>query len=569
MAEEQIEYKFGQLVEYKCACGVSKIMKYRRHRFIDWKCHHCAMVEGHKQGKFKINPVKMTDEVRAKIGAKASANWNDQEYREKWKQTRNTTRDTRSASSKAIWSDSDRLQQLSEKLVDIWKREDYRQIKTAQSQELWQNEEYKAKQKAGYTDKVRYKISDRARELWSDHEFRSMMISIFNSEQYRNNLITALSCPEYKDLQSRLNIERWKDEDFRRRMIEIFGSDEHRSKMVIINNEILSRPEVRWKLSNSSIKCWQNPEYRKRLAVARANQPRISSLQVQLYKYLDDLGVGYYKEGVETVIGYYAFDCLIPGTPKGILIECQGDYWHSLPKAVRNDKSKFTYIDRYFPQYEVMYLWEHEFYTKDRVLDRLKLKLGIGIETQDFQFSDIVIREPNSAELKTFLDSYHYIGKGRGGITFGAYLDDKLIACVVYSPPLRQNTASQFCLNDNEVRELSRFCIHPAYHKKNFATWFIAKTLSALQCMAVIAYSDKTVGHLGTIYKASNFQFHHTVSPDYWYVDESGYVMHKRTLYGKAKQMRMIESEYADKYAYRKIYGGEKLCFIKWLRDKR
>jgi hypothetical protein len=78
----------------------------------------------------------------------------------------------------------------------------------------------------------------------------------------------------------------------------------------------------------------------------------------------------------------------------------------------------------------------------------------------------------------------------------------------------------------------------------------------------VIAYADTTVGHTGTIYKSANFELHHEVAPDYWYVDDDGYVMHKKTLYGKARNLNMSESEFASAKGYFKKWGGKKLCFV-------
>jgi len=83
----------------------------------------------------------------------------------------------------------------------------------------------------------------------------------------------------------------------------------------------------------------------------------------------------------------------------------------------------------------------------------------------------------------------------------------------------------------NKVRELSRLCIHPSYHRKNFASWLISRAIKSIDADLIIAYADTTVGHSGTVYKAANFKFHHEVPPDYWYVDQDGYVMHKKTLY--------------------------------------
>jgi hypothetical protein len=78
----------------------------------------------------------------------------------------------------------------------------------------------------------------------------------------------------------------------------------------------------------------------------------------------------------------------------------------------------------------------------------------------------------------------------------------------------------------------------------------------------IIAYADTTVGHTGAVYKASNFKFSHDVKPDYWYVDKDGYVMHKRTLYGRASKMSMTEKDFALKFNYFKKYGGPKKCYV-------
>ena len=337
------------------------------------------------------------------------------------------------------------------------------------------------------------------------------------------------------------------------------NSVEHKTKLATAAKSQWKSKKYRDKMEA----VYESEQFREKMAKARAAQSgHISSIQSMLYSYLDELGVGYHKESERTRIGYYVFDCLVVNGDKKILVECQGDYWHSLASAERNDKGKFTYISRYFPEYEIMYIWEHEFYCKDRVLDRLKLKLGINIETKEFEFSDLTITEINSTETKIFLDLYHYLGKDRGGKAIGVFRGDLLVAAIVFSPPLRQNTAGQFDLIDGEVRELSRLCIHPSYHKKNFASWFIKRALKQIQCKLVVAYADTTVGHDGGIYKASNFKLHHTVPADYWYVDTSGYVMHKRTLYGRAVKQKMTEAEFAETKGYIRKYGGEKLCFV-------
>jgi len=445
---------------------------------------------------------------------------------------------------------------------------EYREQKRSESAERWSDADFRAKMTTHEMIEARRRNSSiAAKNLWAQPEYRAKLIG-----KLRERMIETWQRQDYRThmsaIQSGNTKSLWEDGAF----ADCFD-DAFKEKMAAINREILSRPEVLEKLTEAGRANWENDEYRQAviagnkarwqneehrelMAQIRSGQPRQSTQQQLLYQFLGDLGVTYYREGQETKIGYFVFDCLVEHQGLKILIECQGDYWHSLPGSASRDKAKFTYVDRYFPEYEVMYIWEHEFYTKDRVLDRLKLRLGLSVETVDFRFQDIQIKEVSAGEVKSFLDAYHYIGKGRGGKTYGAYLGDLLVACVVFSPPLRQNMGAF-----GEFRELSRCCIHPSYHRKNFASWFISRSLR-LVGGKVVAYADSTVGHTGAIYKASNFKLHHEVDPDYWYVDGDGFVMHKRTLYGRAVKMGMAESEFVAAYGYVKKFGGPKRCFV-------
>jgi len=540
----------------------------------------------------KIREFVKTDNYIAKQSEQSRLKWQREDYRHK------------QAAGAKRKNTIEFCQKISEIVSAYW-TEERKDNASVQAEELWEDVEYRAKtteaSKTAMQDpEVRQAISDRTREyfsdisnrqylsgvmlaLWADPEYRERMSSILSESSkrlwatpnYREKVVCAATAGirrlwDNQELSAHLRkacSERsralWADPDYRKitidalaeRMREVWADPEHRERMSSI-------------LSESSKRSWTNPKYRERMAKVRASQLGcVSSIQRQLYKYLTDLGVGFSEEGPETRIGYYVFDCLVPkcgSMGKSLLIECQGDYWHSLQRAQSNDRAKFTYVDRYFPDYEIMYVWEREFYAKDRVLDRLKLKLGLELNTIDFDFGSVELREVSGSDIRSFLDAYHYIGKGRGGKCLGAFLNNNLIACVVFSSPLRQNTAGQFDMGDGEVRELSRLCIHPSYHKKNFASWLIARSIKlSIDCKLVIAYADRTVGHTGTIYKASGFNLHHTVPANYWYVDKDGYVMHKRTLYGKARQMKMTENEYVSNYGYTKKWGGDKQCFVR------
>ena len=335
--------------------------------------------------------------------------------------------------------------------------------------------------------------------------------------------------------------------------------------------------ELRSFLSKQSKTLWEDPEYkakqiskqrevwsslvnRERLAAFRAKQSgNISKIQSILYDILKDLKIDYTPE---FIVGPYNFDCLAGN----FLIECQGDYWHTLEKAIRLDRAKSTYINTYHSHnYQIKYLWEHEFYCKDKIIQTLKYWFGLSdIEVIDFNFSEISIGAPTAAEYRPLLEKYHYLSNaGRGGKVYGAYFSDILIAVCVFSPLIRQNIEIEG-LAKGSVLELSRLCIHPRYQKHNFASWFVSRCLKDLdkKIRAVISYCDTTFNHDGAVYKALNFKQDKIIRPDYWYTNAEGWVMHKKTLYERAVKMSMTENQYADRFEYKRVYGTEKFRYI-------
>lgn len=330
-------------------------------------------------------------------------------------------------------------------------------------------------------------------------------------------------------------------------------------------------PELRQKLREGSRKLWESGKYRRVQAEHRAKQSwAISSIQNHLYEMLDDLGVPYFREhedkpnDPETVVGPYNFDCAVPryGQPT-LLIECHGDYWHSLGKAVLKDAQKQSYIANNFAgQYELKCLWEHEFKCRDKVLELLKYWLGITeLELVDFAFKDLVVTEINVKTANSLLEKYHYLsGCGRGGIIYGAFLAGKLIAVCSFSSLIRQNLP----YDKTTSRELSRFCINPRYQRRNFGSWMISRCLKLLppKIKTIVSYCDTTFNHDGALYKSCNFTLDGSVRPDYWYVNENKWVMHKKTLYQHAVKMGITEAAYAEQTGYKKVFGTEKLRFI-------
>lgn len=359
----------------------------------------------------------------------------------------------------------------------------------------------------------------------------------------------------------------------RAKTLLLYQDEEFKERCRQATIDSLKSPDVRARISKASKRRWEDPKYRDKMLSVLANSPKVSNLAETFYSILDDLNIKYFREhndredDAECRIGPYSVDCVIPRDNKpALIIEVNGDWVHSQKKRIDADVRKISYITNNFPgQYEIKCLWEHEFYCKDKVTETIKYWLDTKIESVDYNFSDLAIHAAPAVDYRPLLSKYHYIpnaGNGRGGLILGAYLDNTLIAVCVFSPLVRQNIKIG-CYNTSEVRELSRLCIHPKYRKKNVLSWFIKRCLKLLddKIRCVIAYSDTTYNHTGAIYKACNFKLDHIVPPDYWYISDDGWVMHKKTLYSQAVKLHMTERQFAEKHNYTKVWGGEKLRF--------
>jgi hypothetical protein len=114
----------------------------------------------------------------------------------------------------------------------------------------------------------------------------------------------------------------------------------------------------------------------------------------------------------------------------------------------------------------------------------------------------------------------HYLGRFPGTSTnyFGVYMEGELVGCVIYGPPSGPSVATHIAVDPNtnqsiltpdEVRELSRLFIIDRPGFRNIESLVLARSNKLLQQInpkikVVITYADPSVGHVGTIYQATN-----------------------------------------------------------------
>ncbi len=366
-----------------------------------------------------------------------------------------------------------------------------------------------------------------------------------------------------KDLAQRVGLSQARLNDLiNRHSIKMSEQGYQRARLASVN---ASKGKVPWNKGKQL-----SEQHKINMAMGRQKMSgRLSKLQAAFYKICDENGITYLKEDhTDCRFGHWVFDCRIIHAGYDFLVEVQGDYIHSLPKNKAKDNAKFTYMQRYFPQIPIKYIWEHEFGAQNRVKQQIRKWLSLDQIVQvQFELKDTVIKEIDNDKAASFLAAFHYLGKLAGRFKYGVFLEDKLIAVAILSAPTRTEIATRFGLTPRNCLELRRFVIHDAYHKHNFGSYILSRIEKLLPAdiKMLVSFADPGVGHDGTLYKASNWLLDGKSQPSYYYIDESGYVMLKKTLYNLANKMHMSEGDFAETYGYSKIATPSKLRYIRCL----
>jgi hypothetical protein len=115
------------------------------------------------------------------------------------------------------------------------------------------------------------------------------------------------------------------------------------------------------------------------------------------------------------------------------------------------------------------------------------------------------------SDIRNFIETNHYSGNINGCISdycFKLLDGDKLIGAMFYGRMAMANQWKRFSENKDEVIELRRLCCIDDT-PRNTESYFIGATLRWLKkntnIKVVVSYADMEYGHVGTIYKASNF----------------------------------------------------------------
>lgn len=132
------------------------------------------------------------------------------------------------------------------------------------------------------------------------------------------------------------------------------------------------------------------------------------------------------------------------------------------------------------------------------------------------------------ADIRHIFEEFHYKKSHMGGgisVCFAMFMDDKLVGGSVLGKP-RHEKKYKNCI---DIRRMACLDNSPC----NSESYFLGQIIKWITCNTeyenVLSYSDMTVGHSGTIYKASNFKEIGLTSATK-YVEWEGKIYHPRSL---------------------------------------
>jgi len=237
----------------------------------------------------------------------------------------------------------------------------------------------------------------------------------------------------------------------------------------------------------------------------------------------------------QRILGRYEIDILVPEFNLGV--EFDGIYWHT----ESNGKHRTYHVNKTNLAREIgislIHIFENEWVLKPEIVKSILLsKLG---KTERIFARNTEVREVSSKESFSFLETSHRQGGINGGIRLGLYLNDELVALMVFGK-------SRF---GKQQYELLRYC-----NKLNITVVGGAgKLLKAFERTylpnSLVSYADLRYSK-GNMYGALGFTLSHNSPPNYWYFKEGSLILESRVKYQKHKLKNVLKTFDSNKTEY-------------------
>ena len=148
--------------------------------------------------------------------------------------------------------------------------------------------------------------------------------------------------------------------------------------------------------------------------------------------------------------------------------------------------------------------------------------------------------------------------------SFGLYNNNELVGVCSFGD-CGGSTNSHTLIDGYKVNELNRLIVNEGL-EKNSLSYFVSHCLKLLpKPMAIISYSDISMGHHGYIYQATNWTYTGQTKGDYEFI-KSGRQYHRKSIYDLLGTGNI---ENAIKNGYEVIRGTAKHRYFYFLGNKR
>jgi len=214
-----------------------------------------------------------------------------------------------------------------EKLSETTKK----QMADPEKKKAMQDAQFQALQ----SPEVRAKMSESAKKKYADPE---------KGKAARDAVKEAMKRPEVRQKMSESANKRWKDPEQRKATSESskaqMSDPEMRANAIKAAKDYWT-PELRDRKSEQMKQIFSETDLAERIIQSASVSKKYTHTDIEIIvaKFLQALGVEY---ETQKLIGRYAVDFYIPS--KHLVIECDGDYWHSKPEIQKRDKEKNIYL---------------------------------------------------------------------------------------------------------------------------------------------------------------------------------------------------------------------------------
>ena len=177
----------------------------------------------------------------------------------------------------------------------------------------------------------------------------------------------------------------------------------------------------------------------------------------------------------------------------------------------------------------------------------------------------------STKEAKAYIHLNHYSHGSHNNPSpcYGLYDNENLIGVCMFATPCSENVRASIFGKDDKDRVIELHRLHILdITPKNTESWFISRCLDLVlkdrpKTRCVIAFSDYTEGHTGTIYKATNALYYGRSARATFYIDETGRLRHPRQNGKNISKAEAIERNWTitkreGKYRYLWIIGDNK-----------